>query len=181
VSNERWYDSDDPHKVVRGGTVFGLSYGVAIVVILAVLSALGGLGALAWNAFISDTKGSLETTARENSTDNRIAAQAFFEDTYAGIQRFDTQLSDAAKALEDWKAANPVPSGESPVDVELYKQELNGRQTTMMGIQQQCRNAVAAYNAEARKTIRDKWRSADLPYQIDNLSPTTDCEVDSTR
>ncbi|MBP7629357.1 MAG: hypothetical protein KA758_02800 [Acidimicrobiales bacterium] len=134
-------------------------------------------GGWAFRVATSDIKGKGDTIVRENDADNRIQAQAFFEDTYQGIQRFDTQLNDASKALEEWKANNPPPSGQSSVELELYKQQLNNKQTTATGIQQQCRNAVAAYNAEARKTIRDGWRSADLPYQIDGTDPSTDCEV----
>ena len=59
--------------------------------------------------------------------------------------------------------------------VDLYR--IN--QTTIEGLQQQCRNATAAYNAEARKTIREQWRSAELPYQIDDTAEATDCAPDT--
>ena len=149
----------------------------AWIAIFVIVALFGGVVTWGLRVATSDTKGRGDTVVRENSADNRIGAQAFFEDTYASVKKFDTQLTDATEALEEWKASNPVPSGASSVQAELYKEELNNKQTSMTGIKQQCQNATAAYNAEARKTIRSKWRSQDLPYQIDGTDPATDCEV----
>lgn len=149
----------------------------AWIAIFMIVILFGGVVTWGLRVATSDTKGRGDTIVRQNSADNRISAQAFFEDTYQGIQRFDTQLTDANKALVEWQANNPAPSGQSSVELELYKQQLNNKQTTTTGIQQQCRNAVAAYNAEARKTIRDDWRSSDLPYQIDGADSSTDCQA----
>ena len=133
--------------------------------------------AVSWGVWVatSSIRGSGDIVARENSADNRISAQAFFEDTYEAIQKFDKQIDDAQRAYDDYIATTPVPSNTDVVAVQLYTQRVNGYQTTIVGLQQQCRNSVAAYNAEARKTIRDDWRSEDLPYQIDELAAATDC------
>lgn len=146
-----------------------------VVVVIALLSA----GGWAFKVATSDVKGKGDTIVRQNDADNRIQAQAFFEDTYAAVKKFDQQLNDANKALVEWKANNPAPTGQSSAELELYKQQLNNKQTTVTGIQQQCRNSVAAYNAEARKTIRSKWRSQDLPYEIGSTDATTDCMADA--
>lgn len=148
--------------------------------ILVVLAVFGGIGVWAFGVATSDVKGRGDTIVRKNDADNRIAAQAFFEDTFAGIKRFDTQLNDADRSFKEWQTVNPVPApNASSVEVELYKEKLNNQRTTVTGIQQQCRNAIAAYNAEARKTIRADWRSPDLPYQIDESDKTTDCMADA--
>ena len=64
------------------------------------------------------------------------------------------------------------------VSIDNPGQQLKAKQTTVTGLQQICQDAVASYNAEARKTIRAEWRAEDLPYQIDATSTTseTDCQ-----
>ena len=126
----------------------------------------------------SGVRGSGEIVQQRNDADNRISAQAFFEDTYATIKAQDLKLTEAQADLNEFIATNPQPSSSDLVQVQLYTQQLKGKQTTVTGLQQICQDAVASYNAEARKTIRAEWRSPDLPYQIDATSTTseTDCQ-----
>jgi len=123
----------------------------------------------------SDAKGKGNVEIERNSAENRVRSQAFFEQAYEDVQKFDTQIGDAQKAYDNFVADNPKPSADDLVAAQLYTQQLNNRQVTLTGLQQQCQNTVADYNAEARKTLAAKWRSPELPYQIDS-SPATDCK-----
>lgn len=124
----------------------------------------------------SDAKGKGNVEIERNSADNRVRAQAFFEQSYQDIKKFDAQIADAQKAYDDFIATTPKPTADDVVAAQLYTQQLSNRQTTLTGLQQQCQNTVADYNAEARKTLAAEWRSEELPYQIDATSPATDCK-----
>lgn len=124
----------------------------------------------------SDTRGAGNVEIERNSAENRVRAQAFFEQSYQDIQKFDVQVVDAQKAYDNFIATNPKPTADDVVAAQVYSQQLNSRQVTLTGLQQQCQNTVADYNAEARKTLAAEWRSKELPYQIDGSSPATDCK-----
>jgi hypothetical protein len=124
----------------------------------------------------SDTRGAGNVEIERNSAENRIRAQAFFEQSYEDVKKFEVQIGDAQKAYDDFIATTPKPTADDVVAAQLYGQRLSGLQTTLTGLQQQCQNTVADYNAEARKTLAAEWRSDELPYQIDASSPATDCK-----
>lgn len=123
----------------------------------------------------SDAKGKGNVEIERNSAENRVRAQAFFEQAYQDIKKFDVQVADAQKAYDNFIATNPKPTADDVVAAQIYTQQLNSSQVTLTGLQQQCQNTVADYNAEARKTLAAEWRSKELPYQIDGTSPATDC------
>ena len=148
-----------------------------VKIILAVLLAVVIIAPVSiWGFRIatSDTRGAGNVEIERNSAENRVRSQAFFEQAYEDVQKFDTQIGDAQKAYDNFVADNPKPTAEDLVAAQLYSQQMNNRQVTLTGLQQQCQNTVADYNAEARKTLASKWRSPELPYQIDS-SPATDC------
>ena len=148
-----------------------------VKIILAVLLAVVIIAPVSiWGFRIatSDTRGAGNVEIERNSAENRVRSQAFFEQAYEDVQKFDTQIGDAQKAYDNFVADNPKPTAEDLVAAQLYSQQMNNRQVTLTGLQQQCQNTVADYNAEARKTLASKWRSPELPYHIDS-SPATDC------
>ena len=124
----------------------------------------------------SDAKGKGNVEIERNSAENRIRSQAYFEQSFEDVQKFDTQIGDAQRAYDNFVADNPKPSAEDLVAAQIYGQQLNSRQVTLTGLQQQCQNTVANYDAEARKTLAAEWRSPGLPYKIDYSSPETDCK-----
>ena len=124
----------------------------------------------------SDAKGKGNVEIERNSAENRVRAQAYFEQSFEDVQKFDLQIGDAQKAYNDFVTNNPKPSAEDLVAAQIYGQQLNSRQVTLTGLQQQCQNTVANYDAEARKTLAAEWRSPGLPYKIDYSSPETDCK-----
>ena len=156
---DRW----DPRRVKIAIAVF-------IAVVLVAPIAIWGI-----RVATSDTRGVGNVEIERNSAENRVRAQAYFEQSYQDISKFDLQIGDAQKAYDNFVADNPKPTADDLVAVQIYSQKLNSRQVTLTGLQQQCQNTVANYDAEARKTLAAEWRSNELPYQIDS-SPETDCK-----
>ncbi len=147
---------------------------IAITVLIAVLI-IAPVSIWGIRVATSDTRGAGNVEIERNSAENRIRSQAYFEQSFQDIKKFDVQIGDAQKAYNDFVTNNPKPSADDLVAAQIYSQQLNSRQVTLTGLQQQCQNTVANYDAEARKTLAAEWRSNELPYQIDS-SPETDCK-----
>ena len=164
--NQKWEEEADRWDPRRVKIVFAAF--VAVVIIAPVTI---------WGVSVatSDAKGKGNVEIERNSAENRIRSQAFFEQSYEDVQKFDLQIGDAQKAYNDFVTNNPKPSADDLVAAQIYGQQLNSRQVTLTGLHQQCQNTVANYDAEARKTLAAEWRSNELPYQIDG-SPETDCK-----
>lgn len=136
-------DKDD-RREVRSGAWYALKWVLAIIIV----SLLIGWALWALGVFTSDVRGRGEAIKTKNSSTNRIAAQERFEDRYADIeaagQRVDT-LTAGAKA--------------NPKDYTL--------QVQATGAVTYCQQAVADYNADARKYTAAQFRASDLPSRID--------------
>jgi hypothetical protein len=167
IFSQKWENEADRWDPRRVKIVFAA---FVAVVIIAPVTIWG------FRIATSDAKGKGDVELERNSAENRIRSQAFFEQSFQDIKKFDTQIGDAQKAYDDFVANNPKPTAEDLVAAQIYGQQINSRQVTLTGLQQQCQNTVADYNAEARKTLASKWRSDELPYQIDDFSPVTDCK-----
>lgn len=150
---EKWYDSDNPSKVARGA---GWRIGVAVI---AVMIFVGLIGAVVWGIGVltSDVAGQGNAVKKKNDAVNRIAAQEGFEQDYADIKAADQKVAIAKEALD----ASP--------DDYTVKVNYTGTRTA-------CVTFVNDYNARARKFTQQDFRAADLPYQIDELDPATDCK-----
>jgi len=153
MSKEPWYDSDNPSRVLRGG----MSRGVLVLIVLLILG--GIIGGVVWAIGVatSDVAGRGEAIVQKNSANNRIAAQQTFEDLIADIKQSDAKLD---QALVD-KKANP---GDSTYAVNYA------------GLVNHCLDSVGLYNADARKYTAQQFRASDLPAQIDQADPATDCK-----
>jgi hypothetical protein len=131
-----------------------LVVGVAIALIVLLLL---GLGMWGFRVLTADVKGQGDAHITKSSASNRIAAQEAFEKRYADVVATDRKLdvlASAAKARPNDRTA----------------------QQTYEGTVSYCLSAVGDYNADARSYTREAFRAADLPFQIDNLDPTTDCK-----
>lgn len=92
----------------------------------------------------------------KNDAVNRVAAQERFESLFAEIKAADQRLDVLADAVkEDPSYTN---------------------KTNLTGGRTYCLSVVADYNAEARKYSARDFRAYDLPAQIDQYDPTTDCK-----
>lgn len=148
----KWYESDNPGTVVRGG-----GWRLGVIVVVAVLFVMA-LGALVWGIQVatSPAKGAGDAFQTKNSGTNRIAAQERFEDLYQEILASDKRIDVAADA---------------------YKRNKSGsNEVNLTGAITYCQSVVADYNAEARKYTSEQFRAADLPASINESNESTDCK-----
>lgn len=139
----------DDGPSVRQLTLWTLIVLVALLII--------GLGTWGFRVLTADVKGRGDAHIIKSSAKNRIDAQEGFEKRYADIVATDrklTPLKEAADARPDDLTA----------------------QQNYEGTVSYCLSVVGDYNADARSYTREAFRAADLPFQIDNEDPTTDCE-----
>lgn len=93
----------------------------------------------------------------KNQASNWTAAQARFEDLYAGIQAKDETIDLLYKQAQ----ANPNDKT---------------AQQTYAGVVSACQSSRADYNADSRKFMAADFKAADLPYEIDKTDPRFDCK-----
>lgn len=151
MAKEPWYESDNPTRFARGAALSG----TGILLLVLAVFALIGVGVWGFKVVTSDVKGKGDAVQKVNDGGNRLAQQAYFEQTYADIRKADAQLDQIAAD----KAAN-----------------VEGAATRYTGGVTYCLGLVADYDAAARKEIAAKFRAADLPAQIDTLATATDCK-----
>jgi len=128
---------------------------VAIVVIFLILAA----GGVIWivNVATSGVRGQGDAVIKKNSADNWTKQQAEFERLYASIKAQDKNIGIAHAELR----ADPTNQV---------------KQTNYSGQIRNCNDTVGAYNAKAREYLAEDFRAADLPDQIDQTDPATDCK-----
>jgi hypothetical protein len=137
------------------------SKGLGIIVMLLVVSGL--ISAAVWTIGVatSDTKGRGEQIKQNNSNLNRTEQQAAFEDLYAQIVSLDQRIDLASDVVKSDEAAGR--------DSTISRQNLVGAENV-------CLEAIGTYNANSHKTLAKDWQRPDLPDQIDQLNPATDCK-----
>ena len=136
------YDRPTAGDAWRGGALI-----IAMVVMISLI------GAAAWGISVltAAPKGQGDAYRQKMSADNRIAAQASFEQRYADITATVAKIAAAEKTR---KASSEA-------------------ETRYQGLISYCSGAVGEYNAAARSYLSQGFRPTDLPAQLD---PTTDCE-----
>lgn len=118
---------------------------------------LFGVAVWGFRVVTSPVKGQGDAAITKNSAANWTAAQARFEEMYADIEATDRKIELAREALDT-----------DPGDKTA--------QQTLSGTQNYCLEVVGDYNAEARKYLASDFKAADLPDQINNNAPSTDCK-----
>lgn len=142
-------DRRQANSIIR----FGIGWWIILItIVLLIGAAIWGIGVA-----VSGPKGQGDAIRQNNSAENWTAKQALFEDLYADIEASDRKIDAAAQALKA-----------DPEDKTL--------QANYSGIVNHCISVVGNYNAEARKFLSEDWRSIDLPDQISNNDPSTDCK-----
>jgi len=131
----------------------GLGAFVGALVVVALIAA----GIWAFNVATSGIKGQGDAAINKNSADNWPQQQAEFERLFASIKSQDKNIGIAFAELQ----ADPKNSV---------------KQTNYSGQVRNCNDTVANYNAKAREFNARDFRAADLPAQIDESDPATDCK-----
>lgn len=130
----------------------GLAFiGTIVVVVLALII---GISLWAFGVFASGPKGDGDVTRKNNDANNRISAQATFEQLAADITAYGPKISNAVAD----KTTHPGDT--------YYA-------TVLTGLQSACNDAVAQYNADTQKTTMRDWLPAGLPDHYE----TTICEA----
>jgi len=146
---------------------------VWIVVAVFFLAVVLPLGLWLGGVFASPAVGKANAYKEKHSSTNWTQAQAQFEADYADVIKFDKQVTSAQDDLDQWVKDNPHWQDSGPYDPS--REDHTNLVTDLKGARQQCQNTVADYNQRARTyTLRD-FRAADLPQQIDDTDPATDC------
>lgn len=125
-----------------------------VAIIAVVLLAIGGFYL---KVALSGPIGQGQGEINKNQASNWTAAQAKFEDLYAGIQAKDQTLD----LLHEQAVANPNDKT---------------AQQTYTGVASACKASVAEYNADSRKFMAADFKAIDLPVQIDTADPRFDCK-----
>lgn len=127
-----------------------------MIVAVAACVALG-IGIWGFRVATSEPKGRGDAAIEKNSAANWTTAQARFESLYAEIVAADRKVTLAHEAL------GTDPGNRTARD-------------TYYGTRTVCLSIVADYNAAARTYLAADFRSADLPAQIGDADPATDCK-----
>lgn len=152
--------------ITRKGVVWACVIAFFLVVVLPLGLYLGGV-------FASPAVGRANAYKDKHSASNWTQAQAGFESLYADVIKLDKQVTSAQDDLDQWVKDNPKWQESGPYDP--VREDHTNYVTDLKGARQQCQNTVADYNARSRTyTLRD-FKSADLPQQIDDQDPATDC------
>lgn len=132
--------------------------GWVVVVVVCALALVLGAGVWALKVGTSDVKGRGDAEVIKNDARNRINAQENFEKLFADVKAADQRIDVTAAALR------LKPAGDAKLETEL------------IGQQHYCLGLVSEYNAKARSFSQQDFRAADLPHEIDQAAPTTDCK-----
>jgi hypothetical protein len=127
----------------------------AIAVVVGLI--LVGWAGFAISVALSGPKGVGEAIKTKNSASNWTSAQKEFEQRYEEVKTLDRQIAVHTKALES-DSTNPI------------------LRANVTGVISGCMSAVADYNADSRSYLMEEFKSVDLPYQINDSLPATDCK-----
>ena len=144
-------------QIWRAGKTWAI-VGVAAVILIPF--AVWGLSVL-----FSDPAGRGNQIKQINRAENRTFAQEQFQQLLNDIKAYDQQIAVAGKAVDE----HPTQDTERERLSQVY-----------FGLQNQCINVSAQYNAEAQKISKEKFRDADLPERIDGTDPATDCKENAS-
>lgn len=129
----------------------------------------GGVALWGFNVATSNAKGAGDAVIQKNTALNRTQAQALFNTNFQSIKGLDQRLSDAQVQLDAFNKTHPSVGNGTPYDPTSEQQANLTR--TFNGLQQQCRIAVADYNASTRTYTLEDFRDTDLPKEITATDP----------
>ena len=133
---------------------FGLSRGMALVVILVILGAIGTVGGLVWNYLLAGPQGAVAARQIIQADGNyRIQAYQHFFDLCQSVQTNDDQIASQYAVL------NQYPKNDHS--------DRNRVLTNIAGLEAFRASNIREYNADATQSYTvGQFRSSALPYQL---------------
>lgn len=127
--------------------------------VIVTIAIIGLIGAAIWGIRVatSPVRGQGDAYQQKNSAKNWVTKQKEFNQRYQSIKAMDKNITVAAAELK----AQP----NSQV-----------KQVNYAGLVRNCNDAVGEYNSLAREYDARDFRDADLPAEIDDTDPATDCK-----
>ena len=153
-------DRDQYRRDVRDANfVARRTFPSALLWLFVAVLVFSGIGVAVWyfGVATSGVKGAGDATKITNDGRNRVNAQEWFATQYELIRSTDRRIDEAAAARKA-KPGNDIA------------------ETNYQGLKNRCMEMVGNYNAEAQKVSRAQWRDPNLPTQIDDSDPKTDCK-----
>ena len=160
----KWYESDNPGTLMRGG-----AWRIAVWTI-GILLFVGALSAIGWGieVGVSNLRGQGNAIIAKNDAQNRIQQQAQFHQQFVSIKALDQKLTDAQVTYDAYIKAHTAANG-TPFDPNA--QQANNLLTVVQGLQQQCHNASASYDALTETYVAQDFRDTNLPFKISQADP----------
>jgi uncharacterized protein HemX len=149
--------SNDERRSIKSDSNFLGGQAVKWIVIAIIVALVIGVGLWFFYVKTSGIKGQGDAERQKNSAQNWTKQQAEFERMYASIKAQDKNITIAYKEVK-------------------AKPDDTVKQTNYAGLVRNCNDTVATYNATARSFLAEQFRAADLPAQIDETDPATDCK-----
>lgn len=155
MGKDYWYEEENPDRLTRRLSYRVIGWGILVTVMVLLI----GAGIWALKVGTSDVKGRGDAVVIKNNGQNLVQVQETFNKLYQDIKQTDLKINDAAALYHS-----------DPKNVVL--------QTNYQGLVNYCRSVVGQYNSDARSYTKEDFRDADLPSEITDTDPTTDCKED---
>lgn len=150
--------------IVRYGAE-GIGWYIAIFLVLLAVFWVLTLAAFGMRVATAGLIGRGEAHIQKESAPNRIIQQAGFETIFADIEKFKIQITDARKAVTEWDSINSNKQDNAIGTLATQRAYLT---QVVLGLQQQCNNTVATYNADTHKYLAKDFKDSRLPYEINS-------------
>lgn len=137
----------------------GLSFGVAVLLGVMVLSVIGGTGFFVINLLSQPAR----IVQKTFDADNVIYNYEWFKQQNADIQSITTKATNADASVKEFEAA----AGERSTWTFEDKQREAQLSSVALGLKNQRASMVAEYNARSQMANRSIFKTGDLPLTID--------------
>jgi len=119
-----------------------------------------GISILFWGIKIISQPG--KVVSKVLNADNIIYNYEWFKQTYQDVKAIDLKISNAAKAVNNFKKDAGIRANWSFED----KTEYSRLNAVLLGLQNQRADIVATYNARSKMASRSIFKTGELPNQL---------------
>lgn len=140
---------------------------VYVVILIVLLISVWAISAATFGMRVATAGlvGRGEAHIQKESANNRIAQNSAFYAQYESIQKYDKQIKDAQKDLDDWVRENGNKLETSPLNTLSQRRAF--LEETVKAFRNSCQTTATNYNTDAQAYISKDFRDANLPERID--------------